>query len=312
MKILLIGPYYANAGHGAECGIYDALVELGHEVEVLDLRAMKFKRLHLPEPKNFTKTHPFRETYDLILCPGPGLPPEYYHSSFWNLLEGVKVLWNSEPLRLGQYENRMVKNLGKFHAYLTFDESEIPIYRELGIENVHFLPQGYNPKWYKPLHNQPAKDICFIASMGPKWKHRTVLLDRLRKSFKISAGTVFDANRVNMTYNAHKFSLNLGLYCPESGPMSDLRGFGLQQRIFEAIGAGRPTITNEIPGDTNQLFVDRENIVFYNRDNMEEQIEWALENWGVLYDGVMAIREQHSYRARMERMIQIVCDFNYL
>jgi hypothetical protein len=321
MKMLLVGPLWGNANHGAECGIYDALLKLGHEVSVWDYRTRRY-RLAGAERNDLGDVDPnnpgeliFGDTADaeITLVPGAGLKPEILESRLWRNTGGsIRVLWNSEPIRLGNYRGRIQDNKSHFQVFFTFDESEIPLYRDIGIE-ASFLPQGFNPAWYFP-QKLPASQrwpnhLCFVGSVGGKWDNRVHFLNRIKAAgFHMHVATIFDATRVNQVYNAHDANLNLGLYCPESGPVENLKAFGLQQRIFETIGSGKICITNEIPYGTNKLFEHGKHVLFYNAGNLEEVLRQALDRRfrKSMEQNILSIRDQHTYKARMERLLSIV------
>ncbi len=314
MKILLVGPLFANSTHGAEVGIYDALKELGHEIYAWDYRSNKFlyqEGGYIDHNKN--KELPITD-FDFVLCPGAGLSPDIMGCNGWKSTKNsLRILWNSEPIRLGNYRGRVENNRKEFQLFFTFDESEIPIYKKIGI-NALPLFQAFNPKWYYPIKLSKSQRfpgaLCFIGSIGPKWKHRVNLINRVGKSgFKVHVATFHNAERVNHTYNMHDAVLNLGLYCPECENPDDLKGFGLQQRIFESIGAGRICITNEIPSDTNNILENDKHILCYNKDNLEETIQKALDNKNrkLMESNILAIRDEHTYKARMESLINKIC-----
>lgn len=321
MKVLLVGPYWGNANHGAECGIYDALVELGYQVSIWDYRTRRY-RLAGSERNDLGDVDPnnpgdlvFADTSDaeVTLVPGAGLKPDVLESRLWrNTVGSVRALWNSEPIRLGNYRGRIEANRDHFQVFFTFDESEIPLYKEMGID-ASFLPQGFNPAWYfpqkLPASQRWAQHMCFVGSVGGKWENRIYFLNRIKRAgFKVHIATIFDATRVNQVYNGHDANLNLGLYCPESGPVENLKAFGLQQRIFETIGAGKICVTNEIPYGTNKLFEDGKHVLFYNATNLEEVIAKVLDRKfrKEMEQSIAEIRDQHTYKARMERLLSIV------
>jgi spore maturation protein CgeB len=319
MKVLLVGPYYSNAKHGAEVGIFDALKACGHEVGIWDYRTKTFTFTNGTILGSIEADLPADQpdldmNYDVVVVPGAGLVDSVLHSKLWKSIKGTKVLWNSEPVRLENYAGRVARNKADFDFFCTFDESEIPVYKKrLGID-AHWLPQAFNPNWYKPLnlpHSQTTRNFAFIGSVGPKWDHRQMFLQRVDSQFALTTALIFDAQVVNRVYNSHLAVLNLGLYLPEFGPMVDFRGEGLQQRIFEAIGSGKICITNEINKGTNQLFTDREDIVYYNSDNLEEVLAYVLTNDKErerMEANVLAIREQHSYEARMRTLFLDILD----
>ena len=322
MKILLVGPLWANAGHGAECGVYDALVELGHDVSVWDYRKRIYRiagadrqDLHNIDPNNPGDLI-FGDTLEceVTLVPGAGLQPEILESRLWRNTNGtLRVLWNSEPIRLGNYRGRVEANASHFQLVFTFDESEIPLYRDIGIE-ASFLPQAFNPKWYTPkklpASQKWAEHLCFVGSIGDKWMNRVHFLNTVKQlGFKLHVVQgMFDGARVNDIYNSHDAVLNLGLYCKESGPAEDMRAFGLQQRIFESIGAGKVCVTNSVPEGTNEIFQDGEDILFYDASNLREVLLRAIDKKErkKMEANILEIRENHTYKARMERLLSIV------
>jgi hypothetical protein len=254
------------------------------------------------EPEDFAPP----EEFDFVLCPGPGAAGRMV--PVLQRIKGPKVLWNSEPIRLEQYRSKVEDQKGLWDYTFTFDESELDLYADLGI-NAGWLPQAFHPRWYKPLEDEGMiGDLCFVGSIGGKWAHRERLLRRLDREFRVSMGTIFDAEIVNRHYNRHKLVLNLGLYCSESGSQDGLRAFGLQQRIFESIGAGRVCVTNEIPTGTNELFQDGEEIVTYDSRNLEEKIECALEDGfrSRMEAQIRLIRGRHTYAARMRELIEVL------
>lgn len=313
MNVLILGPYFANANHGCEIGVYHSLIELEHKVRVYDYRQERF----MDEYGN-SYIVPIGEVrvgdVDVVLCPGAGLPEKVLAQSWWQSCRGRKVLWNSEPIRLQNYRDRVLRQKGEYHVTFTFDESEIPLYRDIGIEAL-WLPQAFNNKWYRPLNPKEPDflgllpgDLCFVGSIGGKWSNREVLLRRLMREQRITVATTFDAQVVNRIYNEHKLVLNLGLYCPESGRPEDLRAFGLQQRIFETVGAGRVCLTNAIPRGTNELFVDRKHLLYYTSNDVEDVIEYGLEdkNRLAMEQQILMVREKHTYAARMRQMLDML------
>lgn len=318
MNVLLVGPYYGNAKHGAEVGIYNALKELDCNVSVWDYRVGSYLtaegvRLQTKSEDGVLFEIIKNDSCDIVLCPGAGLPDEVLNSPIWKKYKDcLKILWNSEPIRLESYRAKVEKQKKHFQVIFTFDESEIPLYREIGI-NAAWLPQAFNPEWYKPILTTPNQRfdgyLVFIGSVGGKWLNRSIFLDRVRKlGHKVNSTTIFDAERVNKAYNMHEAVLNLGLYIQEAGPPEKLIGFGLQQRIFETIGAGKVCITNQIDGATNKLFTHGENILFYNSDNLGEVLEIVKdkEHMKKMEENIDCIRGNHCYKARIQRLLDVI------
>ena len=316
-NILLLGPYYKDnkpSTHNAEVGIYDALKQLGHNVAIYDIRNscyLNFGGLKLTTTNTTFKID--TKDIDIVLAVGPGLSDEILQSELWNSLSNsVKILWSSEPIRLPEYRQKMMKQVGCFDHYFTFDESEIKEYADIGIR-AKFLPQAYNPEWYEVLpisQKQKFVDhLIFIGSIGGKWSNRPILFNYIKTlGFKLNYASVFDAPKINKAYNMHEAVINLGLYIPESGNVDDFKGFGLQQRIFEAYGAGQVVITNEIPSDTNQIFENKKDILFYNKNNLKEVIEYALnrKNQKRMKEFIFNNKDEHTYKQRMCKMLNLI------
>lgn len=314
LRVLLIGPLVANAGHGAEVGIYDALVELGHDVICFDPRVNRFIAEYddvTPVFGTFGELANQIPDWDVVLCSGPGLPPKLHELGALDLVNGLKVMWNSEPIRLANYRERVSAQKDSFDVIATFDESELPLYEKMGVE-AFFLPQAFNPQWYKPLHDTPVLDFAFVGSVGGKWQNRIPFIRAVghicdKNGWTFDVCQTFDAKMVNSIYNSARVVLNLGLYHQEQGPPGAFRSYALQQRIFEAIGAGRVTLTHDFGSETNQVLTPHEDVVTYDGpENLEWAMSYARTYWDDLADNIKRVRDQHSYRARMEQLTEYV------
>jgi hypothetical protein len=180
-----------------------------------------------------------------------------------------------------------------------------------------FLPQAFNPKWYKPLNITPNKFACFVGSVGGKWQNRAQMIQRaqaiLGDNFVAGAG-LFDAVKVNEVYNNSIIVLNLGLYHEVLGAPEKLASYALQQRVFESIGAGSIPMTN-MPADLcftpqqAKLFENYKNIIYYDNDTFEATLRFYMENTdklGEIHKNVLMIRDQHTYKARMLHLLKVL------
>jgi hypothetical protein len=315
MNIAVFGKYFSNAGHGAECGIVDALRELGHKVWILDFAA---KKLGLTDGSiTELDQHAKIELYDcdFALVVGPGLPPAIAKQENIEIFFGshYSVCYNSEPVRLKQYLDRVCQQRSLFTLWATFDEGEIPIYTDNSLDAI-FLPQAFNPAWYKPLDVTPEGIACFVGSVGGKWQNREHMLRRAKMVLGegLTALRLFDANKVNEIYNKHVIVLNLGLYHEELGAPGHLASYAFQQRIFEAIGAGAVPMTNT-PADLTMtplqrgMFTNHQNIIYYDNETFEATLQFYInhtEKLAEIHRNVLASREEHTYKNRMEYLIK--------
>jgi hypothetical protein len=324
MHICVIGKYFANAKHGAEQGIVDALRELNDDLE--DLTSVDI----FEPPQIFMggvhgwddieydwescaellgNTH-----YDLVLVVGPGLPKKALECREFcrEIVNHRTVCWNSEPIRLPNYRSRVEQQGDLIDEWATFDEGEIPIYEELGAK-AFFLPQAFNPKWYYPRGDiDPDGYVCFVGSAGGKWENRITMVRRVKALFgtDFSVSQVFDAVQVNKIYNAHAIVLNLGLYHKDLGSPQHLASYAFQQRIFEAIGAGAIPCTNR-PADLDSTTRQKEmfecgmDIIYYENDTLEAILKHYAKNpeqLAAIHKRVLQIRDQHTYKARLKEL----------
>lgn len=322
VNIAVFGKPFSNAGHGAECGIIDALEELGHAVCAVDFHAKKIKYTN-EEVKRLDPNADLCETplgaTDFALVVGPGLPSDIAHQENVQVFFGshYSVCWNSEPIRLKNYLDKVCSQHDLFKLWATFDEGEIPLYEAHHMDAI-FLPQAFNPAWYQPLETAPDGFACFVGSVGGKWENRRHMLHRahtvLGDSF--TATHVFDAVQVNRIYNCHAIVLNLGLYHEELGPPERLASYAFQQRIFEAIGAGCVPMTNT-PADLafttaqRHMFTNYHDIIYYDNDTFEATLQFYRKNpekLAEIHKNVLEIRDLHTYKNRMQHLIQILED----
>lgn len=322
-NILVVGPYYKKDGlllsispHNAEVGVVKALKELGHEVSILDCRNTTFVNSldHISSCNDVVSLIKGKITdcmFDIILVMGPKLPDPLILSGVWDNIKALKVLWTSEPIKLPEYKQLIIKNKDYFDQIFTFDESEISIYESLGIK-AKFLPQAFNPSWYKPLNilrkEKLNNSFVFIGSIGGnKWCNRPYFLNLVKNlGYKVNIGTVFDANKINEIYNSHQAVLNIGLYIESLGKIEDLRASGYTQRVFEAYGAGKVCITHEV--NDNKLFEHGVDILYYNKNNIKDILALASDNDQIkkMESNIINDIEKHSYKSRMKQFLGMI------
>lgn len=325
MRIIILGPYFGQdkkiSKHNAEVGIFNALKSNRPKDEIY-LYDYRNDCVLLPNGvvlKNVSFQDDIFKQYidsnfDLIISVGPGIKPEILDSDWWRNIKNIKVKWNSDPIRLPNYKDKINSQKEYFDVHFTFDESEIPLYSNLGIENIHFLPQAYNPDWYTPIKinigQKFPESFVFVGSIGPKWAHRMHLFNLIQQmGYKLNVATLFDAVKINKAYNMHDAVVNLGLYVPEeSGAINELKAFGLQQRIFESYGSGKICITNEIPSDTNKLFEHGKDILYFNKNNLKEVLDMALDKdiRKNMEKNIEQNRHKHTYQQRMIKMFNVL------
>jgi hypothetical protein len=293
MNICLCGASIRNKTHGAEVGVQDALVELGHSVALLDFGAKTSVDINgqYDRGDHTSIVNHIKMNYDFILTMGAGLPVGVSNNKdiqqFFN--DNLSVLWSSEPLRLPNYRERITQQQELFDIYFSFDEGECPIYENITNKPCFFLAQGYFPKWYKPIWDPRAikKVACFVGSINnEKWCNRQHFIKRAYRILgqdNLTVTTIFNAKKVNEIYNKHFVVLNLGLYHKELGAPQKLASFGFQERVMQAIGAGVPCLTHK-PADLNntpeqqKMFTNGATILYYTNDNFDAILRHFFNN----------------------------------
>ena len=302
-NILICGKPISNKNHGAEIGVISALKKIRYNVDVFDY-------------KTNGPISSLEKKHDLIICMGAGVPAEKINYELIKKISTEKsILWNSEPIRLKEYYDKVNSQKHWFDAHATFDAGEIPIYEKMGCKKVVSLPQAGNPAWYKPLDTKPTKFCCFVGSIGGKWQNRNHFINRVLKTVpknELTVKTCFDGNEVNKIYNDHKLVLNLGLYHHDLGPVNFLASYGIQQRVFESYCAGIPCLTNiladsyKVP-EYYRIFTPCEDVIYYNNGNLDAMLKYYYENQNKLYKIRTNIRNQISKHTYEERLRHFFC-----
>lgn len=305
-KVTLVGPYYANAPHGAEIGIYNGIVNSGWGCQIIDPR-----RDYNKDPDDVAGVI-LSYKPDFILV--PGCTPNY------EFLLRLKVSsrhipiinWNAEEIRLPEYEEKVKANHHLYDKIFHFDQSALDIYRSWGINNVNYLPLGFDPARHTSYGNGPHErkpEVVFIASLGGKHYNRVLLLGFLKAAgIDIKHYSSYEPNENSRIYSKAAFSLNLTL---DSGkfPVDSFKGFGLQQRIFESWGSDVPVITNYPEGYENledDFIINGANVLFYNKGDIVDLIKWHLARPDIyqrMSELTARLKHHHTYKKRFQDML---------
>lgn len=158
-----------------------------------------------------------------------------------------------------------------------------------------WLPLACDPDVHKSYNLPKIYDICFI---GHQEGGRKRLLERLARRFNLYTGFV-KYTEMTRIYSQSKIVFNKSI------------GNDINMRVFEALSSGSLLLTNRlINNGSEDLFKDREDLVLYDENNLEELAGYYLdheeERKRISASGFNKVRSRHTYDHRVESMIQFV------
>ena len=278
LRITLIGARLSNYPWGTENFIHKALSEFGHEIIDID-----FRRDH-----NRVEEILKIPTDLVIAYKASGINPR--------LLETMNcptVLWYPDDILTMQHAQSDLLNSGYAydHVYY-FDKAGLQNLLQMGVHHGSFLPLATDPTVYKYLPGAKKKyDVVFVGNIYP---NRRALLDRLKLKFNVFETKAFMNDMVRI-FNEAKIVLNLGV-----------GNTGYQLRVFEALGCRSFLLTNEITLN-DRLFNDKEHLVYFNEQNIEDLINYYLEHDEerefIAENGYREVCEKHTFGHRVAQML---------
>ncbi len=280
-RIILISARLSNYPWGTGNFIHKALTALGHEVVDIDFRR---DREHMEEL--------LQQPADLVIAyKASGINPRLLE-----MKSCPTVLWYPDDVHTVQHARNDLQASGYAYDYVYyFDQAGLSTLQRMGIAHSSFLPLATDPTVYRYIPGTKKKyDVAFVGSVYP---NRRALLDRLKEKFNVLETKAFMEDMVRI-FNEAKIVLNLGV-----------GNSGYPLRVFEALGSRSFLLTNEIrEGDT--LFRDREHLVYFNDENIEDLIEYYLEHdderEAIAQNGYEEVVKKHTFGLRIEKILQDV------
>jgi spore maturation protein CgeB len=280
LRVILVGARLSNYPWGTENFIHKALSEFGHDVIDIDLRH---------DYSRIGEIH--KIPADLVIVyKGSGLNPRLLE-----MLSCPVILWYPDDvLSVPHAQEDLQKNGYAYDRVYYFDQAGLEKLRQMGIAHCTFLPLATDTTVYKYLPGTEKKhDVAFVGNIYP---NRRILLDRLKQKFNVLEAKAFMGDMVRI-FNEAKIVLNLGI-----------GKTGYQLRVFEALGCRSFLLTNEIDMH-NRLFKDKEHLVYFNEQNIEDLISYYLnhddEREVIAENGYREVCEKHTFK---HRVVQILVD----
>ncbi len=174
--------------------------------------------------------------------------------------------------------------------------------RSAGAANVAWLPLACNPAAHFPVDVAPDLDVAFVGNIIlPVHQQRHELLKRLQESFTSIAVTRAFGDEVCGIMGRGRLAFN---HCAV---------FDVNMRVFEAMGMGRPVLTNR-DAERNgilDLFEDGKHLILYDdeHDIVEKAayyLEHADEREAIARTGYETVLAKHTYLHRVDTIIETV------
>ncbi|MBT4136988.1 MAG: methyltransferase domain-containing protein, partial [Candidatus Latescibacteria bacterium] len=186
------------------------------------------------------------------------------------------------------------------HTYLVHNQF-IDQFKAAGCPFVGWLPSACAPEIHGQIPANKSYDIGFVGQTHRQWHpHRVRLLDRL-----VHAG--FDVHIES------KILQEMALFNSRSKIVFNRSLNGdLNMRVFESLCSGSMLLTDRLDDNAllNDLFKDREHLVMYDDDNLEELVRYYLKNdderEAIAAAGRAAVLGGHTYAHRADQVISEV------
>ncbi|MDA0747012.1 MAG: glycosyltransferase, partial [bacterium] len=186
-------------------------------------------------------------------------------------------------------------------VFLMFNRQHIPNFQDAGCSRVHWLPGACDPKVHGRIEAEKSYDVGFVGQTHRQWHpHRVRLLERL-----VQAG--FDVHieskileEMALFYSRSKIVFNRSL------------NNDLNMRVYEAMCSGSLLLSDRLPAESGlgDLFQDREHLVLYDEENLEEVARYYLEHESereaIAARGRNAVLAGHTYAHRVDQMVEAV------
>jgi glycosyltransferase involved in cell wall biosynthesis/2-polyprenyl-3-methyl-5-hydroxy-6-metoxy-1,4-benzoquinol methylase len=220
------------------------------------------------------------------------------------------------PLDLGRLDCPTVCLVGDSHAqidwrlayarqfsdvFVTFNRQHGPVFTAAGSRNVRWLPAACDPDIHRAFDVTPAFDVVFVGQTLRRWHpDRVRLLERL-----IAAGLDVHVSTRILEEMALAFSRGRLVF------NRSLAG-DLNMRVFEALASGRLLLTDRLAPEAglDELFRDREHLVCYDEDSLEDLARHYLahpdEREAIARAGRAAVLARHTYRHRTATLVAAV------
>ena len=227
--------------------------------------------------------------FDLFLSIDDGLryhfPEHLRPSAFWAIDTHMDLPWYLTKAK-------------DFDFVFTAQKDGAEELRNAGIASAQWLPLACDPELQRRFDIGKTWDIAFVGTIlpGPRQELLALIQERFPNSF---VGQCYFEEMAKV-YSSARIIFNRSV-------KNDLN-----MRVFEALCSGSLLITNEIPGNgLDELFTHGKHLVTYgSSEELLARISYYLKHAGERQATAAAGRDEvlarHTYRHRMERLLEVV------
>ena len=194
--------------------------------------------------------------------------------------------------------DRHLEIAGNFDFVFLAQKAYVQPMIQAGIKNVMWLPLACDPEIHGKVKVGKEFDVGFVGSISSTLDRRKNLLEKLKKQFDL------DCQRKFMDEMAEHYSKSRVIF-------NNAINNDLNMRVFEALCSGSLLVTDSAPGSgLEEFFKDKEHLVIYNDENLEEIVSHYLKNKlereRISSEGRREVLAKHTYGHRTEWMIQVL------
>ena len=194
--------------------------------------------------------------------------------------------------------DRHLEIAGNFDFVFLAQKAYVQPMMQAGIKNVMWLPLACDPEIHGKVKVDKKFDVGFVGSISVTPDRRKNLLDKIRKKFDLNCQRKF------MDEMAEHYSKSRVIF-------NNAINNDLNMRVFEALCSGSLLVTDSAPGSgLEEFFKDKEHLVIYNDENLEEIVSHYLKNKlereRISSEGRREVLAKHTYGHRTEWMIQVL------
>ena len=194
--------------------------------------------------------------------------------------------------------DRHLEIAGNFDFVFLAQKAYVQPMIQAGIKNVIWLPLACDPEIHGKVKVDKEFDVGFVGSISSTLDRRKNLLEKLKKQFDL------DCQRKFMDEMAEHYSKSRVIF-------NNAINNDLNMRVFEALCSGSLLVTDSAPGSgLDEFFKDKEHLVIYNDENLEEIVSHYLKNKlereRISSEGRREVLAKHTYGHRTEWMIQVL------
>ena len=167
--------------------------------------------------------------------------------------------------------------------------------KNAGLENIFWLPLACDPDIHGKTDQEKEWEVGFIGTVHDSENRRKTLLNKIGSLFNLNCERKF-MDEMAEHYSKSKIIFNNAI------------NYDLNMRVFEAMCSGSLLITDHAKGSgLEDMFLDKKHLVFYEDENIEDQISYYLKNEKERCDisekGRREVLNNHTYLHRINDMI---------